>query len=231
MNDAPGTPTGPAGASTATPQPAPATGGGADPFAPPAAKPPFWRRRSVLIAGTVAVVIAVSVVTDLPQSPSPASKRSSVIATIKEVSGDVAGCNAALGEAFTIYHQLSAGTLTAAHRNEAPAILADDANGCSYTSQSIVDLASVQISQVGVGRTLNHLAADALNWTDPDGLTAIYDVAALLRDPHQTKARANLTQQVAQLAADRAGVAAAEQSLAAQVGGGLPQVGLRPLHL
>lgn len=226
MSDAPGGPTAP----VAPPAQPKSTGGGTNPFAPPTSRPSFWKRKGALITGVVALLIAVSVVTDLPQSPSPASKRSDVIATIKEVSTDVAGCNAALGEAFTIYHQQAAGILTRAHRSEAPAILADDANGCSYTSQSIVDLASIDISQAGIGKTLNHLAGHALNWTDPDGLTAIYDISTLLHHPHQARARRDLAHQVALLTADRNAELAAEHSLAAQVGGGLPSIGLRPIR-
>ena len=208
--------------------------GGGDagrPERPSRPTPPFWRRRPFLLGGAVVLIVAVAVVTDIPLSSTPATRRSDASAVVKEIASDVAGCNAALGEAFTIYRKIAAGTLTAGQRGASPGILSDDANGCSYTNQSIVDLASLGLPQVSIGKPLSHIAGRALAWADPDGLTAIYDISTLLHHPHQSRAATDLRRQLRHLAADRAAALADEDHLAAQLGGGaLPPLGLRVVH-
>lgn len=225
MTSASGNP--PAAPPAAEPGTAPPPGPGPGPDGPSGTRPPFWRRRSVMLGAVVALVIAVSVVVDLPQSPSPASRRSDARATIQEITKDVAGCSLALREAFTIEHARAHHTLTPSQAKEAPAILADDENGCSYTSQSIVDLANLDISQAGTGRALNHVAAHVLDWADPDGLKAIDDIAVLLAHPADHKAAGDLARQEAHLAADQSGAIAAEHQAGTEVGTSLPRLGLR----
>lgn len=204
-------------------------GGGAS---QPGTRPrrPFWRRRSFLVGGVVAVVLVVAVITDLPQSSTPASKLSDAAATIKEISTDVAACNVGLREAFTIYRKLSAGSLTKSQRSESPSILSDDATGCSYVTPNIVDLASLDLPQVSIGKTLNHVAGRALAWADPDGLTAIHDIAILLAHPHQAKAAKNLRKEIAQLGRDRSAALAERTKLATELGGTLPPLRMRVIR-
>lgn len=192
--------------------------------------PRFWRRRPFLVGAAVAVVLAVAVVTDIPLSSTPTTRLSDATGTIKEIANDVAGCNAALGEAFTIYRGIAAGTLTKGQRAESTSILSDDANGCSYTNQSIVDLASMGLPQVSIGKNLSHIAGRALAWADPDGLQAIDDIATLLAHPHQAKAAADLRQQIHQLGVDRAAALADKHRLAVELHGTLPPLGLRVIH-
>lgn len=205
--------------------------GGGRPEPSPGSDQPLWRRRPFLLGGAVVVIVGVAVITDIPLSSTPTTRLSDASATIKEIKSDIAGCNAALGEAFTIYQRLSAGTLTKGQRAESPGILSDDANGCSYTNQSIVDLANLGLPQVSIGKDLSHIAGRALAWTDPDGLTAIYDISTLLRHPGQTKAAAGLRTQVRQLTVDRNAAVAETHWLATQLGGTLPSLGMRVIHL
>ncbi|HUZ20345.1 MAG TPA: hypothetical protein VMU75_07235 [Acidimicrobiales bacterium] len=167
-------------------------------------RPPFRRRTTALALAAVAVVVAVAVVTDLPRPATLASERADARSTILTIASDVSACAVAVTEALTIYRYERAGTLTRGDRSQAPGILADDENGCSYTNQSIVDLASMNISGAGVGRTLGVVASDALSWADPDGLTAIEAVSTLLDHPTDTKAQRNLVIAEGHLRSDRA---------------------------
>ena len=207
-------------------------GFGGRPRRPPGARPPFWRRRPFLLGVGVVLVVGVAVVTDIPLSSTPATRITDATATLKVIAADVADCSAALDDTMTIYQKIAAGTLTKAQRAESPGILAQDAaNGCSYTNQNIVDLASLGLPQVSIGKNLSHIAGRALAWADPDGLKIIYDVTTLLQHPHQAKANADLRAQVRQLMVDRNAALADEHQLATELGGRLPSLGMQAIHL
>src|SRR3974390_50550 len=77
---------------------------------------PWCRRRSVLLGVCVAVILAITVITDLPSPASRATDSASATAVIKEVNDDISPCVFAAGEAFTIYADQAHNSLTVSDR-------------------------------------------------------------------------------------------------------------------
>src|SRR5580704_3446218 len=106
------------------------------------AKPTWYRRRSVLVGGALAVVVAITVVTDLPVSTSRAADISSEKGVLSELNTDLAPCAYAVHEAITIWGEQSAHSLSAADRATSASLLRDDQAACSYTNETIFDLSN-----------------------------------------------------------------------------------------
>ena len=187
---------------------------------------PFFKRRSVLIIGAVVIFAAVSVVSDLPTHASRASQVASAEATISEINSDIGACSLGMKEAFTVLAGVTSNSLSAADRSEAPAVLSDDANACSYTNQSIVDLAGIQLPTVGAGKYLNQAVLHTIDWAFPDGRLAIADIDNLLLGTSVAKARSDLAVQEAHLNKDRQAVGSAVREAGHVLSTNLPAIPL-----
>jgi hypothetical protein len=142
-----------------------------------------WKRPYLAIAVGVLVVVVATVLVDLPVHASPASRRASAIAAIKQINSDIAPCSYALGESLRLYADVSAGGLSSSDRAEVPGLVDQDYAACSFTDQSVVDLASINQPNSSEGRALNSLVNETVNWADPGALRVIGEVAALLHRP------------------------------------------------
>ena len=177
------------------------------------AKAPLWQRRRGLTIGILALVILlITVLTDLPTSTSRASDISAERSVMTEVNSDLSSCALAIHQAVGIWTLENAHKLTAADRAPTPGLLSDDQTACSLTSESIYDLANIDIPGTAAGKHLRQMVAAALLWSTSDALRVIEDVQTLMGSPNDPSARADLTKSEASLDADRSQAIAQERT-------------------
>jgi hypothetical protein len=181
----------------------------------------WYRRRSVLVAALVMVVLVVTVVIDLPQHASRSAQISSDSSVIRQVSADVGPCAYAVAEVFTIYGDKLSSRLTPSDAARAPSLLRDDQNACSFTDQSIFNLANIEVPGSAAGRHLQELVSTVTLWATSDGLAAIEAVQSLFSHPSDGAARRQLAMATSELTHDRlqamAEIAAANHVLRARL--------------
>jgi hypothetical protein len=177
-------------------------------------RPPIWERRRGLVIGlAVAVIVLITVLSDLPVSTSRASDISAERSVMSEVNTDLAPCAYAIHQAIGIWNLQAAHQLTTADRAPTPGLLGDDQSACSFTNEDIFDLTNVQVPQTTAGKQLGQMVATATLWTTSDALLAIEDVQTLINDPGNAAALRSLSTAESQLAADR-GIALAHEAAA-----------------
>jgi len=192
----------------------------------PVPKKPLYKRRAVVVPGALTLVLAVAVLTDLPQNSSRAAQISNDTSVMSEVNSDIGPCSYALGETFTIYRDLSAGSLSRSEERQVPGLLTDDQTACSFMDDSIYQLSTITVPGSGSGRDLGQLVGTVTLWATADALSAIEQVQVLDTDPSNRHALELLAGDEKLLGSDRA---AAEAELAAadkSVGMRLPALDL-----
>jgi hypothetical protein len=189
-------------------------------------KKPLYKRRGVLVPGALTLVLAVVVLTDLPQNSSRAAQISNDTTVMSQVNSDIGPCSYALEETFTIYRDLSAGSLSRSEERQVPGLLTDDQTACSFMDDSIYQLSTITVPGSGSGRDLGQLVGTVTLWATADALSAIEQVQVLDTDPSDRQALKLLAGDEKLLGSDRA---AAEAELAAAdktVGTRLPALDL-----
>jgi len=182
----------------------------------------WYKRPWVLVMAAIVIVVAASVLSDLPQPVSRADDISSQTASIKEINQDLGPCAYAIKETFLIAQAQQTGTLTAADRAQAPTMLKNDQTACSFTSSSIFDLTNnIQIQDTAAGKRIDRMLSVVTIWSTSDALAAVEDIQALYVDPTNAPRRADLAKRERLLAKDRAeafsDVAAADALLNTQL--------------
>ena len=166
---------------------------------------PFFKRRSVVVTAVVVVVLAITVVTDLPGNSTIASQVSGDKATIQEVNADVGPCAYAANESFTIYADLKAHSLSQSDISRVPGLLTDDQNACSFLSDSIYELTSdVDVPDSSSGKPIGDMVGTVTLWATSDALSAIESIETLSTHPGNKSALTQLESEERLLASDRA---------------------------
>lgn len=183
--------------------------------------PAWYRRRGVLVAGAVVVIAAVAAVTDLPQHTTRSQEIAGDTTVMSEVNADVAPCSYAVGEALGIFADLEAHSLTASETSQVPGLLHDDATACSFASDSIYQLSTIEVPGSAEGKHLGNLVSTVTLWATSEGLSAIEQVQTLSSAPGNTAARSTLAADEKLLGRDRAQaltqLAAADQLVKARL--------------
>lgn len=190
----------------------------------------WYRRRSLLLTVVVVAVVAVSVVTDLPEHATRSANISSAKALLQEVNGDVEACGYAVEQAFAIDDAEVRDDMSAADRANVPALLRDDQSACSFTSSSIYDLSTIEPPSSSSGKDLSTVVGTLVQWTSGDGLGAIEAVQTLDSDPRDTKALASLAGDERALASDRASAEAALSAADRDLATRLPSLAIPALE-
>lgn len=165
-----------------------------------------FRRIGLPALAVAAIVVAIAVVTDLPQHQTLAGERVAAASLVDEVNSDINQCTYALTkEATPIYRDWLTGNLTSVDRSEVPSLLSQDAEGCSFASSSgdIDNLASIEQPGTGAGKYLALVVGDAVSWTSSDALGVIEDYELLTARAHDARAESYLRQNARNLALDR----------------------------
>lgn len=177
---------------------------------------PWYKRRAVLVTAILVAVVAVTVVTDLPQHASRPVETAGDKSVMSQVNSDVGPCSYALGESFTIYSDLTAHRLSAADAAQAPGLLRDDQAACSFTDDSIFQLSTIEVPGSTAGKDLGQLVSTVTLWATSDALSAIEQIQTLSSSPSDTPALRKLAQEEKLLSSDRS-QAEAELSAADKV--------------
>jgi len=164
----------------------------------------WYRRRAILVAAGTIIVVAVTVITDLPVHSSNASDISAERSVMSEVNTDMTPCTYAAKESFSINADQLAGRLTASDRRQAPGLLRDDLSACSFTDNSIFDLADVEPPSSAAGKRLGELVNTVTLWATSDALGAISDLEVLLDNPNDVGPERDLLKRERALSSDRA---------------------------
>jgi hypothetical protein len=195
------------------------------------ALPAFFKKRSVIVTAVVIVVLAVTVVTDLPANSTIASQISEDKAVIQQVNADVGPCAYAAHESiYDIYDGEQAHSLTAADIAEVPGLLRDDQTACSFTSDAIYELTSdVDVPDSASGKPLTAMLGTVTLWATSDALSAIESIQTLYDDPSDKQALSQLQSAERLLASDRAEVESEMEAADKVVGTKLPGIDLPAL--
>jgi hypothetical protein len=164
---------------------------------------PWYRRRALLVGGAVVVILAITVLTDLPVNTSRSEDIASERSVMQELNSDIAPCALAVHQALGIWGLQATHALTASERASTPGLLSDDQSACSFTNESIYDLTNIEVPGSPAGKDMGDLVATATLWTTSDALRAIEDVQTLMTDPSDAKALGSLSVEERRLAADR----------------------------
>ncbi len=176
-------------------------------------KNPVYRRRAVLVPAVLTLVLAVVVLTDLPQDSSRSAQINNDTSVMAQVNSDIGPCSYALGESFTIYRDLSSGTLSQSEEHQVPGLLTDDQAACSFTDDSIYQLSTISVPGSGSGRDLAQLVGSVTLWATADALSAIEQIQLLDTHPSNRQALKLLDVDEKMLGSDR-GEAEAELTAA-----------------
>ena len=167
--------------------------------------PPVWYKRPwVLWTAAVVVVVAASVVIDLPGRTTTGQDTAAQTSLVNEINGDISGCVFAVRETFAIYQDMKAGTLTPSDRSQVPKMLRDDQTACSFTSNAIFNLSSVEVPGSPAGKQIQQLVGADTLWATSDALAAIEDIQALYGNQGGPATIVDLSKQQRVLARDRA---------------------------
>ena len=158
----------------------------------------------MIVAAIVIVIVAVTVLTDLPQHQTRAEQISADTAIMKQVNADIASCAFAANESFTIWKDEQTHTLRPSDISRVPGLLRDDQTACSFTSQSIFDLTSnIDVPQAAAGKPLGEMLGTVTLWATSDALSAIESIQTLTNDPGNSSALRQLQKEEPLLASDR----------------------------
>jgi hypothetical protein len=174
---------------------------------------PWYRRRGPVVGAVVALVLVVTVLSDLPVHTSRTQDIASERSVMSELNSDVGPCAVAVHQALGIWVLQAAHTLTAGERAGTPGLLSDDQAACSFTNESIFELSNIEVPGSPAGKQMGELVATATLWSTSDALRAIEDVQTLMTDPTDAEALSNLSLEERRLASDRR-AADAEESAA-----------------
>ncbi|MHB1208283.1 MAG: hypothetical protein ACYC1I_01085 [Acidimicrobiales bacterium] len=164
----------------------------------------LYRRPWFLITVAVIVVVAVSVISDLPHPITKAEDATAQNASMKQINTDIGPCVFAVKEAFSFYEQKVTGQLSPSNLAQVPSLLVGDQTACSFTSGSIYDLTNnIQVLDTKAGKDIDHMLSVVVLWSTSDALAAIEDIQYLISHPGDTKKLHNLAQEEALLAKDR----------------------------
>ncbi|MBW4078597.1 MAG: hypothetical protein HIU84_08860 [Acidobacteria bacterium] len=164
----------------------------------------LYRRPWFLITVAVIVVVAVSVIVDLPHPITKVEDATAQNASMKQINTDIGPCVFAVKEAFSFYEQKVSGRLSTSNLAQVPSLLVGDQTACSFTSGSIYDLTNnIQVLDTKAGKNIDHMLSVVVLWSTSDALAAIEDIQYLFSHPGDSKKLQNLAKEEALLTTDR----------------------------
>jgi hypothetical protein len=164
----------------------------------------WYRRPWVLAALSLIVVVAISVVIDLPRHITRAQDVASQNASITETNTDLAECAFAVKESFSFYNRDVSGTLTSSDLALVPTLLAGDETACSFASEPVYDLTNnLQVQDTASGKHIDKMLSAVERWITDYALASIRDIQYLFNHPGDATTIRHLASQERQLANER----------------------------
>ena len=164
----------------------------------------WYRRPWVLASLALVVIVAISVVIDLPRPITPAQDQASQNASIKEINTDLADCAFAVKESFSFYNMDVSNKLTSSDLAQVPTLLTGDETACSFASEPVYDLTNnLQVDDTKSGKHIDHMLSVVEQWITDHALASIRDIQYLFTHPGDAQTIRHLTSQEQQLATQR----------------------------
>jgi hypothetical protein len=168
------------------------------------AKAVWYKRPWFIITVAVVVVVALSVLSDLPRPITKKEDAASQNGTIKQINVDVKACAFAVSESFSFYNKYVAGTLKASELAQIPPLLIGDQTACSFASQPVYDLTNnIQPRETTAGKDIDKVLRVAQQWMTNCALASIEDIQFLFNHPGNSSKIADLTKQQTNLSQTR----------------------------
>lgn len=165
------------------------------------AKAVWYRRPWILTSLAVVLIVAISVVVDLPRPTTKAQDVASQNATIKQINGDLAECAFAVNESFHIYNLEVAAKLSASDKAQVPILLTGDETACSFASQPVYDLTNnIQVQDTKAGKHIDRMLSVVEHWITDNALASIKDIQYLFNHHGDASTIRHLGYQERQLA-------------------------------
>ena len=138
----------------------------------------IWYRRPWFIATLVVVlVVAISVITDLPHPVTKAEDTSDQNGVIKQINGDTSTCIYALKESFSFYREELAHTLQTSNFSVVKNYLLEDQTACSFASGSVYDMTNnIEPFDTSAGKKVDSAYQVTVKWITYDAVAAIIDI-------------------------------------------------------
>jgi hypothetical protein len=164
----------------------------------------WYKRPWFLTAAAALVIIAVSVITDLPHHITRAQDAAAQNSSIRQINSDTAPCGFAVKEAFSFYAEDVTGKLTPSDRTRAISYLVGDQTACSFASGGLSDLTNnFQPLDTAAGKHIDTMASVVQQWMTDYALASIEDIQYLFKHPGNQKKISDLTVEQAKLTATR----------------------------
>jgi hypothetical protein len=174
----------------------------------------WYRRPWVLATLALVVIVAISVVIDLPRPITKAQDQASQNASIKEINADLADCAFAVKESFNFYNMEVSGKLTSSDLAQIPTLLTGDETACSFASEPVYDLTNnLQVDDTKSGKHIDRMLTVVEQWITDYSLASIRDIQYLFNHPGDAQTIRHLAKEEQQLAIERA-TALSDEALA-----------------
>jgi len=197
------------------------------------AKAVWFRRPWFLATLALVVVVAISVIIDLPRPITRAQDVASQNSSIDEINTDLADCTFAAKESFNFYNENLAGKLTKSDLAEVPTLLTGDETACSFASEPVYDLTNnLEVDDTAAGKYIDRMVSVVEGWMTDYALASIDDIQYLFSHPGDEAKINHLAAQEANLAHSRELAQRDEQAANGILGVKLVPVAIPPLpHL
>jgi len=165
-----------------------------------------WYKRPWVIA-TIAIflVVAISVIVDIPHHITKAEDASSQNASMKLINADTKACAFAVTESFNFYNIYVRGKLTPSELTQTTSLLTGDHVACSFGSHPLSDLTdNIQVRDTKAGKYIDRVKTDVRDWMTHYALQAIVDIQSLFQQPGVASTMHDLSLQESNLASQRA---------------------------
>jgi hypothetical protein len=162
------------------------------------AKAIWYKRPWFLLTVAIVLIVAISVITDLPHPITKAQDAAAQDATLKSINGDLKLCAFAVNESFNFYNADVSGKLTKSNLSKIPKLLNDDRTACSFASQPVFDLTNnIQPLRTTAGKHIDRMKSVVQQWMTNNALASINDIQYLFAHPgDESKIRDLTTQQI-----------------------------------
>ncbi|HEY5266568.1 MAG TPA: hypothetical protein VIJ40_07125 [Acidimicrobiales bacterium] len=169
------------------------------------AKAVWYKRPWILIVIAVVVVVAISIITDLPRPITKAQDAATQNGTIKQINVDTKACSFAVNESFQFYNKFAQGKLTPSELTQTSGLLVGDQTACSFASEPVYDLTNnIQPLRTSAGKHIDEYLSVASKWMTDYALASIEDIQYLFSKPGTSSKIQGLTSLETHLSAERA---------------------------
>lgn len=154
------------------------------------------RRPWISLTLGIAIVVAISIITDIPKPITNAQDVGDQNASLKAINTDLAPCVFALNESLSLYQKNVRGQLTKSNLNQVPHLLSEDRIACSFASGPVYDLTNnIQVTDTKAGTHIDQFLGLATRWSTNHALQAIIDVNLLFDHPNNARILSHLKNQ------------------------------------